>query len=177
MNLNELYTRARTDQTCEKKLFECLSDSFSLFVRQRVRNRQDSEEIVQEALTAIARHFKTTSIETSFAAWAYRILENKLRDYYRMKQRHLAKEVVLEEVNGESGSWVPNAHLMHNLRRCLEKLSRANQRYARILSLHLEGQSIEEICEVLKMSKNAIYLTLSRARKALRDCLDQTETD
>lgn len=177
MGLNELYARAREDKAHEKELFEYLSDSFGLFVRQRVRNGQDSEEIVQEALAAIAGHLETTEIETSFAAWAYRILQNKLRDYYRRRQRHSGMEVALEEADQAKGSWLPNPQLMHGLRACVEKLSQANPRYAQILLAHLEGHSIEEICEDLKMSKNAIYLTLSRARKALRDCLDQRETD
>ncbi len=175
MDLNEIYTRAREDLKCERELFDHLTDSFGLFVRQRVRNREDCEEIVQEALGAIARSFKTISIETSFAAWAYRILENKLRDYYRRKQRRAGREVALEEASEASGSWVPNPQLIHNLRTCLDRLSKANPKYAQILSAHLEGSTVEEICEVLKMSKNAVYLVLSRARKALRACLDEEE--
>ena len=48
--------------------------------------------------------------------------------------------------------------------------------YRVILSLHLfEGMDNEEICVILKIKEGNVRTRLSRAKKALLDCIEQIE--
>lgn len=69
MNINDLYQAASGgDSGAKTKLFEKLLDNFSLFVQQRVWNKEDSEEIVQDTMTTIAQKYGELDVHTSFAA-------------------------------------------------------------------------------------------------------------
>ena len=174
MTINDLYANARNgDRGAVEKLFKGLSESFRIFVQQRIWNKQDSEEIVQDTLTAIAAKYEGIDFEISFAAWAYKVLENKILHYYRTKRCRDSKFAQTE--NGESlaVSHATNPDLKRSLLGCLKKISGVNRRHARILNLRYQGFSTEEICGKLEVSRNNVYILLSRARSMLKLCLEK----
>ena len=66
MDINELYKLAcDNDLAAEKQIFLILNESFRLFIQKRVWNKQDSEEIVQEAMLTIAQKYKTADIKVN----------------------------------------------------------------------------------------------------------------
>jgi RNA polymerase sigma-70 factor (ECF subfamily) len=173
LTINELYEATRGGQkSAENNLFRQLSDSFGLLVRRKLQDRADGEEIVQEALAAIARQYRSIDIEVSFSAWAYRVLENKILDYYRKKRRTESREDHLDE-SVSNGTLMPRPGLRQKLLKCLRRVGKQKASYVRVLNLHHQGYSTDEICSRLNISRNAMYIVLSRARKALRECLDK----
>ena len=56
---------------------------------------------------------------------------------------------------------------------CLRALNRSNGRHARILNLHYQGYSVEEICRRLSLTRTNFYTILSRARTILLACLEK----
>ena len=57
MDIQALHDLARQgDDQAEQQLFEALSVRFGLFAKRRIQNPEDSEEVVQEALLAVARN-------------------------------------------------------------------------------------------------------------------------
>jgi RNA polymerase sigma factor (sigma-70 family) len=176
--INALYDEARNgDKADEDRLFHSLSVSFRLFVRQRVRDEQDGYEIVQEALMIIARKYRQIDIQTSFSAWAYKILEHILLRHYRSK--HTREKVFSSASDGNVplASWKPDPTLKSRLLDCLRKVSKARVRHARILTLHFQGYSTKEICGKLDISSNNFYAMLSRARKMLETCLEKGDIE
>jgi RNA polymerase sigma factor (sigma-70 family) len=169
-----LHKEARTgDADAEERLFEYLSARLRLFVLQRVRNEQDCEEIVQEALRTILEKYKDIEFQKSFAAWAYRVLENKILAHFKAKR---LEEKKLAHVTGHMGqrrSANPDATLETKLLECLHKLGDVNRRYARILNLHYQGYTVTEICEKLNLTHTNLYTILSRARSLLLTCLEK----
>lgn len=175
MKINELYKAIKTgDGTGERELFDLLAVRFRLFAARKVSNREDAEEIVQESLLVISREYKELEIRTSFSSWAYQVLVNRIKGYYRDKQRDSRVESRPEV---ESGSRQIDAELESQLSDCLRKLHKRNSRYARILNLKYQGFTVDEICRKLDMTPNNLYVTLMRARAMLRKCLDKGELD
>jgi len=75
VDLDELYTQAAGgDQHAESELFAKLTVSFRLIAHHRGWDGPDAEEIVQEALMAIARDYREITVKKSFAAWAHTVL-------------------------------------------------------------------------------------------------------
>ena len=177
MNLNALQHAAKAgDQRAEKELFEILSVRFRRFVYQRVWNDEAAEEIAQEALAVVAEKYGGLQVHTSFAAWAHRVLENRLLAYIKSKQAHKNHRLNMPVTNTEISSEESDPDLKRRLSQCLRRVARSNRRYARILNLRCQGYSTEEICNRLGITVNNCYVLLSRARVMLKDCLEKDET-
>jgi len=177
MHINELHGRARSgDKSAESELYRRLRVSFLLFLRQKVRDQKDAEDIVQEALLAIADNESKIAFDTSFSAWAYRVLENMLLRHYRSKGQRQRAFVAMSQNDPES-SYMSNPELKARLLRCMRELSRTRCRHAQIVGLHVQGFSVKEICAKMHVTSNNLYVMLMRARNLLEECLDKVRIE
>ncbi len=177
MNINSLYEMVRKgSKDAEERLFSELFESFSIFVQQRIWNKQDCEEIVQESLVAIKDKYTSIEFEKSFAAWAYRVLENKILHFLRSKRYHESRYLQDSEYH-PSMQIRPDPDFKRRLLNCLKLISIKNIRCARVLNMHYQGFSVSEICDKLRLTRNSMYILLSRARSLLKLCLEKGEID
>jgi RNA polymerase sigma factor (sigma-70 family) len=90
VSIETLYQSAlQGDSAAEKTLFQQLSVRFGLICQHRIWNKEDAEEIVQEALVTVLGGFKDIEIERSFAAWAHKVLDNKILTYLKTKKARI----------------------------------------------------------------------------------------
>lgn len=174
MSIDSLYRdMCAGNAAAERELFERLSESFRLFAQHKLGDTRDAEEAVQEALMTIVQKHSSTEIDTSFKAWAYRILRNKILDCYRAgkhRRNRFAPMSGQESVDSRSDS---DPGLKQRLLDCLRKIAVINVRFTRVLSLHYQGYTTDEVCERLTLSRNGVYILLSRARTMLKFCLEE----
>ncbi|UCD16417.1 MAG: RNA polymerase sigma factor [Candidatus Zixiibacteriota bacterium] len=165
------------DQVSEDRLFERLSERFREFVRHRIWDEHDAEEIVQDALMVIYKSYKDITFTTSFTAWAYKVLDNRILAYIKAKKREAGRPVQRGLTDGIVATAIEceDSELRRRLLECLKKTAEANTRYARVLNLHYQGYSTGEICDRLILTRNSFYILLSRARSVLRACLKKGE--
>ena len=176
MDFNELYRNAcEGDKRAEEKLFSSLSDRFRLFVNHRIWNDGDREEIVQEALLTVASEYVHIDIETSFVAWAHKVLDFRILSYLKAKKAR-ASHISLSADDYEPVSWDPDPIMKRQLQECLKKVIEIRPKYARILALHYQGFTKDEVRERLDLTVDAYYVLLSRARAQLRACLDESDS-
>ncbi|MCP4703525.1 MAG: RNA polymerase sigma factor [candidate division Zixibacteria bacterium] len=174
MKINEFYKSALSgNQDDINRLYETLSARFRLFMRHRVSNDEDVEDIVQDALMTILNEFDKIEIKTSFSAWAYKVLEYRFLAFIQKKGRRSAKENnTTEQVFANISD---NKTIDHELRRrivgCMQKLVDNNLRGARIINLYHQGFTTNEICERLNISITNYYTILSRTRSQLERCI------
>jgi RNA polymerase sigma factor (sigma-70 family) len=172
--IEELYQKARNGDTdAESQLFKRLSARFALTIRRKVWNTQDCEEIAQDAVTAILQNYRKTVITSSFSAWAQRVVENKIADYYRATPKRQRESAELTEQATPAGSWTPDPNFRMALLECLRKVNAINKRHARMLVLSFQGLAIEEICARMGLTRSNAYSVLSRARSMLARCLEK----
>ena len=136
----------------------------------------DSEDVVQDALLAIAGKYKDIEIRKSFAAWAYKILENKIMDYFKVQRR---RESLMDEESeqiGTTAAFELDPIARRRILECLKSVGQVNERFARILNLHYQGYTTEEVCRKMNIKRNYYYVVLSRARSLLSACLDKGDT-
>jgi RNA polymerase sigma-70 factor (ECF subfamily) len=173
MNMNELHSLARGgDKSAESEMYRRLRVSFLLFLRQKIRDQKDAEDVVQEALLAIADNQGKIEFETSFSAWAYKVLENMVLRHYRSKGR---RENVFVAMDGDCPELLhkPDPDLRARLLHCLRELSRTRCRHAQIIHMHVQGLSVPEICAAMNVTSNNLYVMLLRARSLLEECLSK----
>lgn len=174
MNINNFYKNAITGKkTDEERLFDSLSVIFRLIVYQKVHNKDDANEIIQDTLLMIAKNYRKMEFRVSFSAWAYKILNNEIARYYRNKTRRGSQSTDDDCLESDPEiSWNPDPMLEPRLLECLKKICRANPKYARILNLKFHGYDTEDICGKLKITANNLYVIVTRGRSMLKHCLE-----
>jgi len=174
VNINTLHSRISSGgKAAEDLLFKKLSESFRLFLKQKIMQKQDLEEVVQETMLTIVEKYKDIEFKTSFSAWAYRVMEIKLLNYYKTKYTNKNRTAAIQDDRDISPAIDVDPILKKTLLDCLRKINDTNNRHARVLNLHFQGFIVREICEKLKLTRNGVYILLSRARTMLKNCLER----
>jgi RNA polymerase sigma factor (sigma-70 family) len=179
LNINDLHKVAQAgDKSAEAQLFTVLTERFEQFTHRRIWEEESVRDVVQDALMVIAREYRAITVEKSFSAWAYKVLDNRILSYIKKKRQQDGRMVSASDPdNPFERSFTPDPELRLRLMDCLEKLHQTNTRHATILDLHRRGFKTEEIGAELNLSANGVYISLHRARKMLERCLDTGEVD
>jgi RNA polymerase sigma-70 factor (ECF subfamily) len=155
-------------------------------------NREDSEDVVQEAFLKAFEHLGDFREDSKFSTWLIRITLNQSLMKLR-KQRHTLREVTLEEdfqtgktaLSMEVTDWSPDPEQLYRASELRDILIKALRELRPILRAvfvlrDIEGLSIAETAEVLSLSHTAVKARLLRGRLQLRERLNRyfrTETD
>lgn len=150
---------------------------FSL-VSHLVRRRDDVEDLAQEIFIKAFVAIKSYNFESSFGTWLGRISVNHCYDYLRRERSsrvqyfgQMAEESSrkLQERAETMGSHAPDAEQQALLKEWVGALlERAPQDDRVILVLkEMEELSVEEIAEIMRLSKTAVKVRLHRARKRM----------
>jgi RNA polymerase sigma factor (sigma-70 family) len=138
-----------------------------------VREREDAEDVVQEAFTKIylnAAKFKPVE-GAQFSSWGYRILINTALTHYAKRKRRFGGEVSLDE---EIWALIPDRNLRQFEKTELSDLvasvlTRMPGPMARALSgFLLDGKSQEELAAEEGLSVGAIKTRVHRAKREFK---------
>jgi RNA polymerase sigma factor (sigma-70 family) len=137
-----------------------------------LRNQADAEDVTQTTFLNAYRAFEKGERPQKPQNWLIAIAHNVCRQRFRQAQRRPA-EVGYEEELAESVV-EEDALSAEDIRRALGHLA-FNQRSALVMR-ELEGRSYHEIADILGVSVSAVETLLFRARRALREQLEQSIT-
>jgi RNA polymerase sigma-70 factor (ECF subfamily) len=161
----------------------------------RLRDVSQAEDAVQETFLAALKGGKSFAGRSAEKSWLVGILKNKICDHYRKASRETPFTDLgfYAEEEGEpfvaeglhQGGWVhesapqewpdPGASLdkakfWQTYRECSGKLPK---NVAAVFNLReVDGLESKEICALLNISENNLWVMLYRARMALRRCLE-----
>jgi RNA polymerase sigma factor (sigma-70 family) len=137
-----------------------------------LRNQADAEDVTQTTFLNAYRAFEKGERPQKPQNWLIAIAHNVCRQRFRQAQRRPA-EVGYEEELAESVVH-EDALSAEDIRRALGHLA-FNQRSALVMR-ELEGRSYQEIADILEVSVSAVETLLFRARRALREQLEESIT-
>jgi RNA polymerase sigma-70 factor (ECF subfamily) len=159
------------------------------FAEMQLRNREQAEDAVQEALAGALAGKEKFASRASLRTWVLSILKNKIVDVLRRKVRENPTVNPENEPNSKSyfddrehwaedtrpSEWQTPQQAMESkqfwevFEACLYRLPEAS---GRIFTMReVLGFDTEEICQTLGISSNNCFVQLHRARLALRACL------
>lgn len=147
--------------------------AFVLSLEPEIHN---AEEIVQETFVTASRKASTWANGTNFLAWACTIARFQTLSFHRDRGRQncrLAKDVVeLLAENGIEDFSVFQGRVLA-LRGCLKELA---PKARELINLRYHaGQMPEQIADAINWTVNSVRVALTRARTALRECLERSE--
>ena len=134
-----------------------------------LRNQADAEDVTQTTFLNAYRAMEKGERPRSPENWLIAIAHNVCRQRFRQSQRR-PTEVVYEDELAET-IVEEEALSAEDIRRALGHLA-FNQRSALVMR-ELEGRSYQEIAEILGVSLSAVETLIFRARRALREQLEE----
>ena len=134
-----------------------------------LRNQADAEDVTQTTFLNAYRAMEKGERPRSPENWLIAIAHNVCRQRFRQSQRR-PTEVVYEDELAET-IVEEDALSAEDIRRALGHLS-FNQRSALVMR-ELEGRSYQEIAEILGVTLSAVETLIFRARRALREQLEE----
>ncbi|TML34368.1 MAG: sigma-70 family RNA polymerase sigma factor [Actinobacteria bacterium] len=166
--MTPILARQRPDRSLERLYKKHAGDvyRYALVV---LRNEADAEDVTQTTFMNAYRALERGEKPRTPQNWLIAIAHNVCRQRFRQSQRR-PNEVELNEELAEA--YVEeDAVSAEDIRRALGHLA-FNQRAALVMR-ELEGRSYQEIAEILGLSVSAIETLIFRARRALREQLEE----
>lgn len=160
----------------------------------KTNNRSVAEDLVQETFLSIYASFDSFRGQSKPKTWIFRILNNKIIDYYRKSAHtifngmtesdhdgYLATNALFNEYsnwkpNGLEKAWEDEQHFLDDpefnkvMDSCTEDLP-ATWKTAIRWKYHLEKDA-KEICQELKITPSNYWQILHRAKLLLKKCLE-----
>lgn len=150
-----------------------------------LRNQDDAEDAVQQAMLKMFQHLGQLAEIDKFAQWAMRIVENEARMYKRRSRRNMYESIDDRAENRSEdrafrpkrfADWrdLPNEAVERREVRTaiLEALNGLPEIYREVFALRdMEHLSVAETAEILDVSIAMVKTRLHRARLMLRERL------
>ncbi len=167
------------------------------FAAAKLRDAEQAEEVVQEALLAALDGIGSFSGQSTLRTWLTSILKFKIIDFQRRvisERAHFANAPQQDDdspdpewqdkMYDDTGHWQPRLTAWGNpdgaleqkqffdvFERCMNKLPAATSRV--FFKSEVMGVETDEICKEEQISASNCWVMLHRARLALRECLDR----
>lgn len=170
----DLYIHAPLIEECRKgsskaqfSLYDQYSKAMYNLAFRILNNREDTEDILQEAFVECFRNIKSFRFESTFGAWLKKIVVNKCINHIKKRKIDLAYYETLPVTIYEEEENVE--YETEKIFRGIEKLPDG---YRIILTLYLlEGYDHTEISQILGISESTSKSQYSRAKEKLRTLL------
>ncbi len=160
----------------------------------KINNSDDAEDIVQNTFISAFENFDSFKGNSMPRTWLYKILNNKIIDYYRKKAKtdnlkSPLDQAIAEGLNdslfNENGSWnmssfnsswgeseniLDNPEFRDILLFCLDDLPE-NWKTA-VMSKYILSRNTNEVCQDLNISSSNYWQILHRSKLLLKICLE-----
>src|SRR3954469_11108982 len=164
------FRRAADDEAAFERLYERHVGGVYRYSLGMLGDAADAEDVTQTTFLNAYRAYKKGTRPDKPRSWLIAIAHNVCRQRFRQAQRR-PREVAFDEGIGDAETIEPTGPTAEELRRAVSELP-PNQRAALVMR-ELEGSSYAEIAGVLGVSVSALETLLFRARRSLREQLDE----
>ena len=157
------------------KLVEPEHPKIWAFCRKLAGNRDDGDDLYQDALVTALRKFESLRDNGSFRPWLYRIVTNLCYNRLPQLKRELnaldgLEEMLLADERQNTGRVYLNQEMRRDIYAAIDDLADS---YRLLITLrHLQGLSYAEIAEVTGMPLGTVKTGIYRARRQLREALE-----
>jgi len=158
-----------------EELFDTYYNRVYSFTFFRVRNVHDTEDIVSDTFYKAAKNIRRYDEEkASLSTWLFTIALNEMRSYYRKRRDVLS----LEDTENITALDDIEKSVLSNERaeEMYAAISQLNERQRNIVLMRYYGEmSNREIALVLHLTETNVETILSRAKKTLKNLLEECE--
>jgi RNA polymerase sigma-70 factor (ECF subfamily) len=166
------------DEAAFKKLVDEWQDMVYNTALGIVQNAEDADDITQEVFIQVYKSVSSFKGDSKFSTWLYRITLGKALDHEKKKKRKKRFGFVQSLFGGDGVEQIHAVEFEHPGVQ-MEKKERANELFSALkqipdnqriaFTLHkLEGQSYQQVAEIMNTTLYAVESLMSRAKTNLR---------
>jgi RNA polymerase sigma-70 factor, ECF subfamily len=159
------------------RLLEEASPRILAYLDALLLNRNDAEDVFQEACIVLWQKFDEFQPDKSFLAWALGIAQNKAMHLQRSSSRRNAllwkpetQASLMDAVMEMDASHADGA--MTALSGCLDRLADLDRQL--VQRCYGEGISVRQVADELGRSPQSVHNSLRRVRANLLECVERT---
>jgi RNA polymerase sigma factor (sigma-70 family) len=155
------------------------------FIRKRVADRSDAEDILQEVFYELVEAYRMMKPVQQVTAWLFQVARNRITDFFRSKKREASSEAAVKIQDGEELQWEdllpsPDAGpeaayarsvLMEEMEAALDELPEEQREV--FVAHEFLGYSFKELAAQTGVSVNTL---LSRKRYAVVHLRERLQT-
>lgn len=174
MNTGLITEKTQTDQ-----IWTDFSGRIHSFVKKRVNNDADADDIIQEIILKIHRNLPRLKDSGKILPWIYSVSRSAIADHYREKRIPGLRAELVSDLEYEEDKISHDGidDVAVEIRRCLEPFIEAlPEKYREALLADMSGVSQTEYAKRNGLSISGAKSRIQRARKMLRkslfDCCD-----
>lgn len=145
-----------------------------------VNNRHDAEEIAQEVFLKLFKQAENWESRARISTWLYRVTYNRSIDHVRSRKRHNTYELKEElQITNEDFHPDLNKDFSEQEILALEKnMGLLSEQYRVALTIfYFQNKRTREAAEIMELNEDAFESLLRRARKKLKNLLNQSTID
>ncbi|HXF99575.1 MAG TPA: sigma-70 family RNA polymerase sigma factor, partial [Bacteroidota bacterium] len=167
----------RGDDSAYERLMNKYHDAIYNFIYRMVRDKQQVEDLTQEAFIKAFSSLASFNEEYAFSTWLYKIATNNSIDYIRKKKlQTFSIDKRIESSDSDYSFELPDEsyetdrEMISDQRAAMlsEAIKKLPEKYRRVIHLrHVEERSYEEIAEILKLPIGTVKAHIFRAREML----------
>ncbi|MCB0430974.1 MAG: sigma-70 family RNA polymerase sigma factor [Flavobacteriales bacterium] len=156
------------DRRAQRELYESYATAMFNVAMRILNNREEAEDVLQEAFVDVFTKIHTYREEATIGAWIRRIVLNRALNVVRKKKMNWAdldeeRTLVADEEENAERSDKPEPEQVH------AAIKQLPEGYRVVLSLYLiEGLSHKQIAEELKITESTSKSQFNRAKARLR---------
>lgn len=178
MDDDDLLDRMRNDDVVAYRELVARHIDRGYAVAMRIlKNKADAEDVVQESFVKVwlgRRQWECG--RAKFSTWLYRVVVNKCIDFTRApKSEWLENVPEPADESADAVTSIQRQQVFGQLGDALDCLP--PQQKAAVVLFYYEELSNQEVSEIMGVSVGAVESLLKRARKGLREALQQFEQD
>ena len=176
MDYLNVYIHAPLIEECRKgsskaqfRLYDQYSKAMYNLAYRILNNREDAEDILQEAFVECFRNIDSFRFESTFGAWLKKIILNKCLNHIKKKKIDLTLCETLPPVIYEE-----DEEVKYETEKIFKSIEMLPDGYRIILTLYLiEGYDHSEISQILGITESTSKSQYSRAKEKLRNILSK----
>jgi RNA polymerase sigma-70 factor, ECF subfamily len=176
-----IHEALKGNQAAYKKLLKKYHDQIFHLISRIVRNKEQVEDLTQEAFVKAFASLRNFNEEYAFSTWLYKIATNSSIDYIRKRKLDtfsIDKPIAMEESEYSfelpDTTYQPDKSIIQRQRAVLieEAINSLPEKYKRVIILrHTEERDYAEIAKMLKLPIGTVKAHIFRARELLNKFL------
>ena len=130
---------------------------------------QDREDLINDIILELWKSFKNYKGDSKISTWIYRVALNVSMNYKRNRKNNSLFYSINDFQKEEIQSWLieqDNSSELEILYNCIDELGEINKA---IILLYLDGNSHDEISEIIGISKTNVGTRISRIKEQIRN--------
>lgn len=158
------------DSVSYRELMLSLSGFLKNYLRRRIFEKNDIEEVIQEILLALHKSKHTYDSEKPFMGWFMSVVEYKITDYIRSKQKQSTQQG-LDSIAEFFQAAQIDSDLKLDIETAMQSLSQ-NEKTV-ITEMKIKGHSVSEVATALNLSEANVKVIAHRAFNQLKKNLGE----